>query len=419
MHLERVLIVVGQRRQQDRSYIAYDLRHTEEPLKSSGIVDNIDILYYSDYTPHCDDALINYCLQKKPQAVLLSVQNVGLLGPSFAAVRKEGEPTADSLWKITHQLHIPTVAVWGDIHTDSIAEVLEHYHRSVTLNVIWGADASSHRPLIPEAANYVYAGVTFNERLFNIPEGVRDIPVGFHGSLSRNRPQWIAALKKLDIPLYTADGKLLGGEREALSQDKDTPVWVPVEEYYRYMSRLKIVLDFSSLGAREYNPAILSDRGRVWEALYWLASRLKTWSLALAKNPFKAKDIIPTLKSTAQVLLKKPRYMTRSRVWETLWLRTFLLEEDNPVTSVYFEPYVDYVPFTTLQDLVDKIRYYLENDEERDRIRMHGRATVEKYYNSRIYWENLFETLGIQSARHYDHHPGEIWNKAYLSHRPR
>ena len=60
MHLERVLIVVGQRRQQDRSYVAYDLRHTEEPLKSCGIVDNIDILYYSDYTPHCDDALINY-----------------------------------------------------------------------------------------------------------------------------------------------------------------------------------------------------------------------------------------------------------------------------------------------------------------------------------------------------------------------
>ena len=416
MHLERVLIVVGQRRQQDRSYVAYDLRHTEEPLKSCGIVDNIDILYYSDYTPHCDEALINYCLQKKPQAVLLSVQNVGLLGPSFAAVRKEREPTPDGLWKITHQLHIPTVAFWGDIHADSIAEVLERYHRSVTLNVLWGADASSHRPLIPEATNYVYTGVTFDERLFDIPEGVRDMPVGFHGSLSRNRPQWMAGLRKLGIPVYTGDGKLFGGEREAVSQDKGTPAWVPYEEYYRYMSRLKIMLDFSSLGARGYNPAILSNRGRAWEALYWLASRLKTWSLALAKNPLKAKDIIPTLKSTAQVLLKKPRYMTRSRVWEALWLRTFLLEEDNPVTSVYFEPYVDYVPFTTLQDLVDKIRYYLENDEERDRIRMHGRATVEKYYNSRIYWENLFETIGIQSARHYDHHPGEIWNKAYLSH---
>ena len=105
--------------------------------------------------------------------------------------------------------------------------------------------------------------------------------------------------------------------------------------------------------------------------------------------------------------------MTRARVWEALWLRTFLLEEDNPVTSTYFEPYVDYVPFTTLDDLADKIRYYLENEEERDRIRMQGRATVEKYYNARVYWENLFETIGIQSDTQYQHHPGEIWNKAY------
>ena len=105
--------------------------------------------------------------------------------------------------------------------------------------------------------------------------------------------------------------------------------------------------------------------------------------------------------------------MVRGRVWEAFWCRTFLLEEDNPATSLYFEPYVDYVPFTTLEDLIDKIRYYLENEEERDRIRMHGRATVEKYYNSRLYWYNLFETIGIQSDTQYHHHPGEFWNKAY------
>ncbi|MBI2288560.1 MAG: hypothetical protein HYU83_06280, partial [Chloroflexi bacterium] len=54
IHLERVLIVVGQRSQQDRNYPGGDLRLLEGPLKSSGMVDNIDILYYSDYTPHCD-----------------------------------------------------------------------------------------------------------------------------------------------------------------------------------------------------------------------------------------------------------------------------------------------------------------------------------------------------------------------------
>ena len=405
MHLERVLIVNETNFRPDEwGMPGWGNRHIGEPLKQTGIVDNIDNFYFGDYA-NSDEALIDYCIRQKPQAVLLSLQTL-----SF----RKGGPTPDAVWKITHQLGIPTVAFWGDIHADSIAEVLEHYLRSVTLNVIWGADASSHKTLPLEGTNYVYTGVTFDERLFNIPEGVRDIPVGFHGSLSRNRPQWIAGLRKLGIPIYTADGKLFNGKRSFLSPDKGTPTWVPYEEYYRYMSRLKIALNFSSLNKPNYQPVVSANRERVFQALSRSVSGLKL-IISSWKNPVPAvKYIISVLRTPASAL--ETRYQVRSRVWEVLWCQTFLLEEDNPVTGLYFEPYVDYVPFTTLQDLVDKIRYYLENDEERDRIRMHGRATVEKYYNSRIYWENLFETIGIQSARHYDHHPGEIWNKAYLSH---
>ena len=397
MHLERVLIVVEQRTREDGSYPGFDIRHMEGPLQCSGMVDNIDIFYYSDYPLSCDEALINYCHQKTPQVVLLSLQNI--------AVRNEGAPTSEAIDKITHQLGIPTVAFWFDIDSDASAEVLEHYRHSVTLNLLLGADASSHKPL-PLDTNYVYTGATFDERLFNRPEGVRDIPVGFLGSLIRNRPGWIAGLRKFGISPYIAGGAGTAG-------------WMPYEEYLALMSRLKIALNFS-LKCPSDRPVPLSDRRRAWEALDWFAPRLKTGFSALAKNPVKSKYIIPALKSMA-VALKKPRYFAQAKVWEVLWLRTFLLEEDNPVTSLYFQPYVDYVPFTSVKDLADKIRYYLENDEERDRIRMQGRATVEKYYNARVYWENLFETIGIPSATQNRHHPGEIWNKAhfdnwYLSH---
>ena len=419
MHLERVLIVVGQRSQQDRIYPGCDLRLLEGPLRSSGIVDNIDILYYSDYTPHCDDALLSYCLEKKPQAVLLSLQNIGLLGPSFAAVRKEGEPTPDGLGQITHQLHIPTVAFWGDVLIDSTIDVLERYCHSLTLNVIYGADASSHRPLMPEVTNYVYAADHFDERLFDMPEDLRDIPVGFHGNIHRNRPEWVVGLRKFGIPIYTAEGKLLGGGQEVLSREKDTPIWVPYEEYYRFTARLKMTLNFTPSINLKYQPAYSINGEQVPIALHWAISKLKMLYSGLKlicsswRNPLQAvKHIISVLRTSSPVL--QPKYQLGSRTWEALWLRTFLLEEDNPVISVYFEPYLDYVPFTTLKDLADKIRYYLEHEEERDRIRMHGRATVEKYYNSRIYWQNLFETIGIQSDMPYHYRPGEIWNKEYL-----
>jgi spore maturation protein CgeB len=97
-------------------------------------------------------------------------------------------------------------------------------------------------------------------------------------------------------------------------------------------------------------------------------------------------------------------------VWEALWCRTFILEEENPVTKLYFEPYVDYVPFTTLKDLVGKVRYYLEHDKERDYIRMQGRTTVEKYYDAKLYWERLFKAAGvIDGVKSYKSR--EIWGK--------
>ena len=100
MHLERVLIVVEQKSSQDGSFNAFDLDFTEGPLKCSGIVDNIDILYYCDYSPNADEAVINYCIQKKPQAVWLSLQSMDARG---------GGLTPDAARKITHELGIPTV----------------------------------------------------------------------------------------------------------------------------------------------------------------------------------------------------------------------------------------------------------------------------------------------------------------------
>lgn len=405
MHLERVVIVTEMRYRPDEwGMPGYALQHIDGPLRCSGIVDNIDNFYYGDY-PNPDEALINYCLEKKPQVVLLSVVSRGL--------RKE-DPTPDVIGKITHQLHIPTVMFWWDIHSDLVAEVLEQYLHSVTLNMISSVDASSHKSLPLKGTNYIYAGVTYDERLFNQLESVRDIPVGFLGTLNENRSQWISRLRKRGIPVLTAGGCLADGKAPDFSTDKPASVWMPHEQYLTLLSRVKIALNFSLVGGGPHNSILLSERGPVLETLCWLASTLKKWSLMLIKNPVNAKYVVREFRNIMAALLRKPRYIIRDRVWETLWSRTFLLEEGNPITSLYFEPYIDYVPFTTLKDLVDKIRFYLEHDEERDRIRMQGRATVEKYCNSRVYWINLFETIGIQPGGHSQHSPGEIWNKAYF-----
>jgi len=328
-------------------------------------------------------------------------------------VVRGGGLTPDAAWKITHQLHIPTVLFWFSINADSIAEFMESYLHSVTLNWIGGADASSHKPMPLEGTNYVYSMANFDDSLFNIPDGVRDIPVGLLGALVPFRQKWISALKESNIPVYTGGGQLVDGWDTSFATGKVPPLWMPYEEYLRLTSRFKIVLNFST-GMGPMLRSAATSTGQAERALSRLTAQVRGGLAKFIRHPSRWKDALPAVKRITAASVKKPRETTRARVVEALWCRTFLLEEYNPITSRYFEPHVDYVPFTTLNDLVDKIRYYLENEEERDRIRMHGRATVEKYYNARIYWENLFEAIGIPSDNQFHHHPGEIWNRAHF-----
>lgn len=412
MLIERVLIVNETRFRPDEwGSPGFELRHLEEPLKYLGIVDNIDNFYFGDYADS-DEALMNYCLQKKPQAVLLSIQ--------FQWGAKK-PPNPDTINQITHKLGIPTVMFWWDIYQNYIADILERYIHAITLNIIGGADESSHRELPLEGTNYVYAGITFDERLFDKPEGLRDIPVGFHGSLNRNRPQWIAALGKFNIPVHIAGGVFVDGKKTRSS------VWVPRQEYIDLLFRTKIELNFSSFLNPVHEPVISPNLERIRKVLRRPVRILKKpyeglkYIISHRKQPLSAvKHIISVAPSEIRAtrepipISKNPRYMLRARVWEALWCRTFLLEEDNNVTSKYFEPYVDYVPFTTPKDLADKIRYYLENDDERDRVRTQGRATVENYCNARIFWENIFEIIGLKPNCQYHHQAGEVWNKGFF-----
>ncbi|MFC1900895.1 hypothetical protein ACFLYN_04810, partial [Chloroflexota bacterium] len=338
MHLERVLIVVEQRSRPDGSYTSFDLYNTEGPLKCSGLVDNVEVFYYSDYSPYCDKALIDYCLREKPQVVFLCLQHMDV---------REGGLTPAGARRITHEMGIPTVMVWFSIYSDPIVNLLEQYIDAVSLHLIIGADESSHRPIPFKGVNYVYAGNIYDERLFSIPEGERDIPVGLLGSLVPFRLQWINGLKELGVPVYTGGGTLVEGGDTSNSTGQVPPLWMPYEEYLRITSRLKIVLNVSTGMGPKHLP-LDSTIGQAERSFGRLASEVKGGLSSLINNPGKIKYIFPALKNIASTTVTPPKLMTRGRVFEALWSRTFLLEEENPITSRYFEPYVDYVPFSTL-----------------------------------------------------------------------
>lgn len=85
----------------------------------------------------------------------------------------------------------------------------------------------------------------------------------------------------------------------------------------------------------------------------------------------------------------------KSRVLEVMLSGAMLLESENDQTSQLFTPMKDYVPFGSKEDLVDRIRYYLRNENEMMAIARQGRLTAIKNYSSDRFWRLLLGKLEL------------------------
>lgn len=342
--MERVLTVSARRFKSDVwGMPGYDDRHIKNTLIDSGLVENVYSFYFIEY-PNPNIALIEYCRKIKPQAIMLSINS---WPPTHS-----GPPTVNTLSIIKKELDIPIVMFWFDIHVPQYIPVMANYSSISNFNVIFGSDNHSHIQIPPEV-DYIYAGLAFENKYLDLPDIVKDIDVGFLGTLWESRASYIDNVISKGFKIYTNGGLFTDGKIITATNRKTVTNWIPYIDYLNLTSRLKISLNFS--------------------------------------------------------YLNEGKYQVRGRVWETMLCKTLLLEEDNPVTCRYFTPYVDYVPFTDIDDLIDKVRYYLSHEDEYDTIRLHGWETVTKYYNAKIFWQSIFETVKFPLGG-----SGVLWNPSYL-----
>jgi len=83
----------------------------------------------------------------------------------------------------------------------------------------------------------------------------------------------------------------------------------------------------------------------------------------------------------------------KGRIFESTLCGAMLLESDNPETKIWFEPMVDYVPFSNETDLIEKVKYYLEHDVEREIIAANGYQKAKKMYNCEKFWMIVFAKI--------------------------
>lgn len=88
----------------------------------------------------------------------------------------------------------------------------------------------------------------------------------------------------------------------------------------------------------------------------------------------------------------------KGRTFEALHCGAMLLEEESCETRTWLEPYVDYVPYLNKQDMHDKAIYYLNNQNERIKIAEQGTAKIKEKHNSYVYWNNVFNKIGLKEA---------------------
>ncbi len=81
--------------------------------------------------------------------------------------------------------------------------------------------------------------------------------------------------------------------------------------------------------------------------------------------------------------------VVNARPFEVMTCGSMLLEQESLELAKLYTPYVDYVPWTDEHDLLKKVNYYLEHDDERKKIADSGCKKTQELYSAHAFWNKI------------------------------
>lgn len=84
-------------------------------------------------------------------------------------------------------------------------------------------------------------------------------------------------------------------------------------------------------------------------------------------------------------------HIINARPFEAMNCGAMVLEEESFETVKLFIPFVDYVPYTSREDLLEKVQYYLKHNEEREIIAENGYKKTSTLYTAKRFWQLLID----------------------------
>ena len=175
------------------------------------------------------------------------------------------------------------------------------------------------------------------------------------------------------------------------------PLWPPYDRRMFNDPHKKRDIDVSFIGTIEGSH---KDRKEMIELVRSAGISVKTMGSNLEKDKkIPIEQYIDALQRT-KISLNFSKsgsglYQMKGRVIETMLCGAMLLEQQGTETSRLFKDNEDYISFTDADDLIKKIRYYLEHEEERQKIAESGNRTSLQKYSPKAFWEAIFKHVGI------------------------
>ncbi|MEI8054787.1 MAG: glycosyltransferase [bacterium] len=175
------------------------------------------------------------------------------------------------------------------------------------------------------------------------------------------------------------------GERLKLSKLRYT--WVPKDPAIFYSDELSKNRDIGVLYLGTPKP------DRVSRIKYLSNNGIKVFSTGGERAVNLPVTEYASLLRRSQISLSFSRadgnHVTNARAFEVISCGAMLLEEEGMETAKLFRPYLDYIPFFGRRDLLDKCKYYLKNDLERQTIAVSAANRMLTYFSAKRFWDEI------------------------------
>jgi hypothetical protein len=89
-------------------------------------------------------------------------------------------------------------------------------------------------------------------------------------------------------------------------------------------------------------------------------------------------------------------YQLKGRIFEAALCGAMVLDSENPYSKLWFEP-EELVTFSSEEDLVEKVKHYLEFEIIRQTTAYQGCKKVQDAYNPRRFWETVLQKVDIDA----------------------